>query len=110
MGTAEKLLCTMALAASALMPQAPAPAAAPSGLVRLSVAALDASGEPVTDLKMDDFQVTDQGKPQRIAFFRANLTAPPQTPPLGPREFSNRPGQGLPHSSVILFDLLNENQ
>ena len=69
---AEKLMCCLTVAASVLLAQAPAPNASPSGLVRLSVTALDASGEPVTDLKADDFQIADQGKPQHIAFFRAN--------------------------------------
>jgi VWFA-related protein len=104
-----KLICSLTLVASALLAQAPAPNAGPSGLVRLSVAALDVSGEPVTDLKADEFQISDQGKPQRIAFFRANTSAP-QTAPLGPHEYSNRSGPALPHSTVILFDLLNENQ
>ena len=109
MATEGKLISSLALAASVLLAQAPASNASPSGLVRLSVAALNTSGEPVTDLKPDDFQVSDQGRPQRIAFFRANFGAP-QPAPLGPHEYSNRTGQALPHSSVILFDLLNENQ
>jgi VWFA-related protein len=106
----RELFCSFTLAASMLLAQAPAPSvnATPTGLVRLSVAALDASGEPVTDLKIGDFQISDQGKPQRIAFFRANANAP--APALGPHEYSNRSGKGLPHSTVILFDLLNENQ
>ena len=110
MATERILICNLALAASVLLAQTPAPSAAPSGLVRLSVAAVDTSGEPVTDLKLEDFQISDQGKPQRVAFFRANMGGPPQTTPLGPHEYSNRSGQALPHSTVILFDLLNENQ
>jgi len=109
MAIAERLICSLALAASVLLAQAPAPNASPSSLVRLSVAAVDASGEPVTDLKIDDLQISDQGKPQRVVFFRANMSAP-QTAALGPHEYSNRSGQALPHSTVILFDLLNENQ
>jgi VWFA-related protein len=108
MSTAEKLIGSLALGASMLLAQAPN--AAPVSLIRLNVAVLDPSGEPVTDLKIDDFQISDQGKPQRIAFFRANMSSPPQTTPLGPHEYSNRPGKALPHSTVILFDLLNENQ
>lgn len=110
MTTEGKVICNLALAASMLLAQTPAPSASPSGLVRLSVAALDAGGEPVTDLKLEDFQISDQGKPQRVAFFRANMLAPPQTTPLGPHEYSNRSSPALPHSTVILFDLLNENQ
>jgi VWFA-related protein len=101
----ERLIGSAVLAAFVLTAQAPAP----SGLVRISVAALDSSGEPVTDLKPDDFQIADQNKPQRIAFFRPNPSTQP-TAPLGPHESTNRPGKVLPHSTVILFDLLNQNQ
>jgi VWFA-related protein len=98
---AQKLICSFALAASALFAQGP------SGLVRLSVAAVDASGAPVDDLKLADLQVTDQGKAQKIVFFRPNGGA--ASAPLAPHEFSNRTG-AVPHSTAILFDLLNENQ
>jgi VWFA-related protein len=109
MAIAGKLICSMALAASSLLPQAPAPNAAPPSLVRVSVAAVNNAGEAVTDLKMDDFQVSDQAKPQRLLFFRGIVSAP-QAAPLGPREYSNRAAGPPPHSTVILFDLLNQNQ
>jgi VWFA-related protein len=95
----KKLLCALALAASAAMAQMP-------NLVRLSVTALDAGGEPVEDLKASDFQIADQGKAQKIAFFHHN---PAPAPVLGPNEFSNRSG-APPHSTVILFDMMNQNQ
>ncbi len=100
----KTMSCSLALGASVLLAQVPAPSANTAGQIRLSVAALNGS-EPVPDLKADDFQVSDQGKPQRIVFFRgkANAAAP------APHEFSNRAG-APPHSTVILFDLLNENQ
>jgi len=107
MAMIERLIGCAALAAVALLAQAPA---APSGLIRLSVAALDSGGEPVTDLKPADFQIADQNKPQKIAFFRVNSSAPMQGASLGPHEVTNRPGKVLPHSTVILFDLLNQNQ
>src|SRR5450432_1691074 len=109
MAIAGKLICSVALAASALLAQAPAPNAAPPSLVRLSVAAVDNAGDPVTDLKMDDVQVSDQAKPQRILSFRGSVSAP-QAAPLGPREYTNRAAGPPPHSTVILFDLLNQNQ
>ncbi len=96
----QKLICIVAFA-SALVAQAP------SGLVRLSVAAVDASGAAVDDLKIGDLQITDQGKTQKIVFFRQNATAP--TAALALHEFSNRTGVA-PRSTVILFDLLNQNQ
>lgn len=95
-----KWICSMAFAATALVAQAP------SGLVRLSVAAVDAGGAAVDDLKAADLQITDQGKAQKIAFFHPNGGA---AVTLGPHEFSNRTGPS-PHSTVILFDLLNQNQ
>lgn len=76
-----------------------------AGQVRLSVTALSGSGEPVLDLKPEEFQVSDQGKAQKIIFFRGK----PNAEPAAPNEFSNRTGP-TPHSTVILFDLLNESQ
>src|SRR5258708_22148211 len=100
----KTMSCCLAIGASALLAQLPAPSANTAGQIRLSGRALNGS-EPVPDLKAADFQVSDQGKPQRIVFFRgkANAAAP------APHEFSNRAG-APPHSTVILFDLLNENQ
>ncbi|HVP00341.1 MAG TPA: VWA domain-containing protein [Bryobacteraceae bacterium] len=77
----------------------------PATLVRLNVAAVDSNGEPVLDLKASDFQIADQGKAQKIAFFQLNGAS--MAP--GPKEFSNRAGKP-PHTTVILFDLLNEVQ
>lgn len=91
-----RLIGSLTLAASALFAQ---------GLVRLNVTALDAGGAPVDDLKAADFQVTDQGKPEKIVFLRQV----PATVAAGPHEFSNRTG-APPHTTVILFDLLNQNQ
>jgi len=97
-----KMICGVALAVSALLAQAPA------GLVRLNVTALDASGAAVDDLKIGDLQVSDQGKAEKILFFRPNPGAA-STVPLAPHEFSNR-ASAAPHSTVIVFDLLNQNQ
>ncbi len=96
-----KLICSLALAASML------PAQAQSSLIRLTVTALDGS-QPVDDLKAADLQISDQGKAQPIVFFRKNPGAP-QAATLAPHEYSNRTG-AAPHSTVILFDLLNQNQ
>ena len=79
----NKLICTVALAASVLFAQAP------SGLVRLNVTALDAAGAPVDDLKIGDLQVTDQGKGEKIVFFRQKPSTATAAP-LAPHEFSNR--------------------
>jgi VWFA-related protein len=82
-------------------------APAQSQLVRLNVVALDKQGQPVTDLKAEDLQVLDDGKPQPIVLFHANDSRHPAPAALGPHEYSNR-APGTPNSAtVILFDLLN---
>ena len=63
--------------------------AATAGLNKLNVVALDARGQPVTDLGKADFQVLEDGKPQDIAFFRFT-------------------GAAALHPTVVLIDLLNE--
>ncbi len=77
-------LLAAALAASAL---------AQPKMVHLSVTAFDSHGQPATDLTKADFQVQDAGKDQPLAFFHAN---------------GGGPGSG-PHSTLILFDLLNSD-
>ena len=101
----KTLVFGASLGASVLFAQAPN---ATAGLIRLSIVALDDAGNPVQDLKSSDFQVSDQGKPQQIVFFRANPSAAP-APQLASGESSNRAGSP-PHSTVILFDLLNVTQ
>jgi VWFA-related protein len=97
-----KQLTLAALAACGLAAQSGSTA----GQIRLTVAAMEANGEPAEDLKASDLQITDQGKPQKISFFTHMPAA--EGAPLGPKEFSNRIGKAAPHSTVILFDLLNE--
>jgi len=108
MATALRLTCVLSLAACGLAAQNPAPEAMAPLLIRLHAAVLDSDGKPVTDLTAGDFKITDQGKPQTISFFRRDgVEAAAAT---GPHEFTNRPGGTLPHSTAILFDLLNESQ
>jgi VWFA-related protein len=77
-------------------------------LVQLNVVAVDAHGSPITDLKSDDFQVSDSGKPQHIVFFHHELPNT-RTVALGPREYSNRSSASVAPATAILFDLLNSN-
>ncbi len=79
-------------------------------LLDLTVIALDGHSRPVRDLTAEDFQVSDAGKPQRVAFFRRN-TSDLRGPvgPFAPGEFSNRVHPKRPRATVILFDLLNES-
>jgi VWFA-related protein len=78
-------------------------------LLDLNVIALDAHDQPVNDLKIDDFQVTDAGKQQKIVFFRHRDATLRQSPKLAPNEVSNRGGAAIPYATVILFDLMNES-
>jgi VWFA-related protein len=96
-----KIIFTLALAASGLLAQAPMP----GPLVHLYPVALDASGQPVTDLTADDFKIVDQNKPQTIFTFHKPRIEP--AAPLAMLEFSNRASGVSPHSTVILFDMIN---
>lgn len=103
MSKSKALVCAIVLAASTLLAQAPAPAP----LIHLYPTALDLSDQPVTDLTSADFKITDDNKPQTILFFRRPSAE--RAVALGPLEHSNRPGGAMPHTIVILFDLMNEN-
>src|ERR1017187_9214883 len=78
-------------------------------LINLNVVAIHSHGQPVTDLTGDDFQVSDGGRAQKVAFFRHDDSKLQQISPLGPHEYSNRAGANVPHATLILFDLLNEH-
>jgi VWFA-related protein len=123
------VLLFLSVAAVALqsLPDAPAPtqSAAPETVIRssvrlvqVSVVVEDKKGNPVTDLKQEDFTLLDDGKPQRIAFFTAPLPVPAAPPEatqgaslLPPNAFTNRydlKGQDAPGAvTVVLFDALN---
>jgi VWFA-related protein len=91
---------TLTLAASALLAQAPT-----GPLIRLYPVAVDASGQPVTDLTADDFKIVDQSKPETIfAFHKPGHEATPKGDVL---EFTNRASGVTPHTTVVLFDMIN---
>jgi VWFA-related protein len=94
------LVCLLATVGVGLAQESAAPR-----LVTLHVIATDPSGHPVTDLKPDELQVTDQGKAQSIGFFRSEATAP--AAPLAAGEFSNRAPANLAGIHIVRFDLLN---
>lgn len=81
-------------------------------LVVVDVVVTDKHGQPVTDLKKDDFTLTEDGKPQQLKFFEAHIPeTQPKTIPkidLPPNQYTNFPLQ-KPASSVnvVLFDTLN---
>ncbi len=76
----------------------------PRRLITLNVAATNSRDEPVTDLKLADLQLREDGKLQPIAFFR--FTGNTRTAaPLAAGEFANHPA---PPPVVILLDRWNE--
>jgi VWFA-related protein len=81
-------------------------------LVVVDVVVTDKHGQPVTDLKKEDFTLTEDGKPQQLKFFEAHIPeANPKALPkieLPPNQYTNFPLQ-KPSSSVnvVLFDTLN---
>jgi VWFA-related protein len=77
-------------------------------LVKLNVSAMDGSGGRPGDLTEGDFQVFDNGKPQKIVSFRKNDTKVQPLKPLAPHEFSNKTAAAVPNATLILFDLLND--
>jgi VWFA-related protein len=100
-------------AAGAGAPGQPAVFRVATRLVQVNVVVHDRRGEPVTDLKKEDFTITERGKPQPISFFtmesadRRSATAAASLPP---HVFSNMFAEraGVPTSiTVVLLDLLN---
>jgi len=76
-------------------------------LIRLNVVATDSHNQPITDLNQDDFEISENGKPRKIAYFHKNESKPENAgPPLAAHEFSNRAGVALPRVTLILFDFL----
>jgi len=81
-------------------------------LVQVSVVVHDRHGQPVADLKKEDFTLTERGKPQAINFFEvvaADRSAAPAEP-LPPHVFTNIVAHqaGVPTNvTVILIDMLN---
>lgn len=80
-----------------------------SPVVTFNIVAVDAKGAPVRDLRATDLRIWDDGKRMPAAFCRTFQTAEPLAARLGPREYSNRPTRGVRQTTVVLFDLLNED-
>lgn len=78
-------------------------------LVILDVVAVDEKGQPIADLKGDDFTVLEDGKPQKISdfsFHRPVAGAAPRQP--APGIISNAPQYASNSSlNVILLDSIN---
>ena len=118
------------LALSSLLPldlSAQAPAAAldndvPSATLRLNVRTVlvdvvvtDKNGKAIPGLKKEDFQVSEDGKPQTVSFFESNFAADPGTAvstataaPLPPNTFTNIPAVPTNDAvNLLLMDALN---
>ena len=85
---------------------------AQSRLVVVDVVARDKNGRVIVGLKPTDFQVTEDGVPQKIRFFEdhtAMRTRPIAKPPvLPPNQYTNYPTEPPKDTlNVVLFDLVN---
>jgi VWFA-related protein len=81
-------------------------------LVQVSVVVQDKQGNPVTDLRQEDFTILDGGRAEEIAVFTIESTRPglTQGEVLPPHTYTNRfeARSGVPTSiTVILLDALN---
>lgn len=80
-------------------------------LVLLDVVVTDNNGEPVTGLKKENFQLSEDGKPQSVSSFEEHKGAPPtqtKLPPMPPNVYTNfLLVQTADSVNVILLDALN---
>jgi VWFA-related protein len=105
MRNSGKLIGRVVLAASLMVPAASKAqdvSAPEANRITLNILAFDSHGQPVGDPNPEDFQITDQGKPQRIVGFRRNS----EGPQLGASP-ADKLASGASHVIVILYDLLN---
>jgi len=82
-----------------------AQAPAPGRLVRLHPVALDSNGQPVTDLTADDFKIADQTKSETVFAFHKPGHEMFGSPDV--LTFTNRASAATPHTTVILFDMID---
>jgi VWFA-related protein len=109
--TAVTVCCGLAVLLAQPAPQPPVFRAS-TRLVQVSVVVHDGHGDPIADLKKEDFSVSERGKPQQITFFSMDSATEPAAPPqpLPPHIFTNVFAEraGVPTSvTIILLDLLN---
>jgi VWFA-related protein len=62
-----------------------------TNLVQVDAVVTDKRGRQVTDLKLEDFEILEDGKPQRITYFSYISNAPPVAAPLAPPADKNVP-------------------
>jgi len=113
-----KLLCRISCACACVSglvfaaQEAPVVLRATTRLVQISVVVQDKKGVPAADLKKEDFQIRDNGKPQQITEFsvESNGKLPSAPEKLPDNVFTNQLEQraGTPSSvTIILLDGLN---
>src|SRR2546421_1800818 len=77
-----------------------------SNLVSLDVIVKDKKGKPVTDLKAEDFTVSENGVPQKIEFFDSTLTSlgvtGQSTDPVASTERKPQTPNGFPRNIIAL--------
>jgi len=80
-------------------------------LVVVDVVVTDSKGQPVGDLKAEDFTLLESGKPQKISGFSYQHTGGPsataRTAQLPPNVISNAPQYRSNSLNVVLFDAVN---
>jgi VWFA-related protein len=78
-------------------------------LVQVDVIVRGRDSKPLSGLKQEDFEIREDGKPQRVRYFIDHQRAAPQAQELPSGMLSNRPGAERPRRgvTVILLDSLN---
>ncbi|MBI2955896.1 MAG: VWA domain-containing protein [Acidobacteria bacterium] len=86
-------------------------------LVLVDVVVTDKKGQPVTDLRKEDFTLLDNDQARPIAFFSleqpaVRMAQRPAPPPLPEHVYTNRPEYRMPPGplTVLLLDALNTPQ
>jgi len=82
-----------------------------ANIVLVDVVVTQGKGEPVVGLHREDFQVSEDGRPQTISFFEEHTggtVSPVALPPMPPGVFTNYPTIKTTDSiNVLLLDSLN---
>jgi VWFA-related protein len=75
--TASQTEPEIKVASQPYIPEEPNAIRVKSTMVDVTVVVRDAKGQPISGLTKDDFQIFDQGKPQKISLFRPEFAHPP---------------------------------
>jgi VWFA-related protein len=80
-------------------------------IVLVDVTVTNSKGDPISDLRKEDFNIAEDGQPQAIASFEEHKGAPPtqiKLPPMQPNDFTNFPTTNTADAvNVLLLDALN---